>query len=99
MPTVPQTLERLYLRNFGDQKIWNDSSILKSFVEEHNRMVRFKLMTDNNGQLYDSLFRNIKCCYIPDKATPDNNTRGRAQDVHNHFQELRSQIKEAAREE
>jgi hypothetical protein len=93
-----ETLERLYLRSFGDQKLWDDSPVLKSFVEEHNLLVRPELVIQDNDQLYDALFQKIRCCYIPDKGlhsvAPE-----RAQEVFNHFKALRHQITIAAEEE
>jgi hypothetical protein len=93
-----ETLERLYLRNFGDQKLWDDSPVLKSFVEEHNLLVRPELVIQDNEQLYDALFQKIRCCYIPDKGL-HGVSPGRAQEVFKHFKALRHQIKIAAEEE
>jgi hypothetical protein len=65
-----ETLERLYLRNFGDQKLWDEgnSLILQGFVEEHHRLVCPELVIQDNDQLYDALFQRITCCYILDKG-------------------------------
>jgi hypothetical protein len=95
-----ETLERLYLRNFGDQKLWDEgnSPILQGFVEEHNRLVCPELVIQDNDQLYDALFQRITCCYIPDKGLQEVSPE-RAQDVFNHCQALRDQIKIAAKEE
>jgi hypothetical protein len=93
-----ETLERLYLRNFGDQKLWADSPILKSFVEEHNLLVRPELIIQDNEQLYNALFQKIRCCYIPDKGLHGVSPE-RAQEVYKHFNALRDQIKIAADEE
>lgn len=92
-----EALEKSYLRNFGDQKLWEDSEILKTFVEEHNTLVRQELVIDDNDKLYNALFQKIKCCYIPDTGidvTPE-----RAQAVYDHCKALREQIKNAADEE
>jgi len=93
-----ETLERLYLRSFGDQKLWDDSPILKSFVDEHNLLVRPELVIQDNEQLYNALFQKIRCCYIPDKGLQGVSPE-RAQDVFDHFKALRDQIKIAAEEE
>jgi len=93
-----RTLERLYLRNFGDQRLWEDSPILKSFVQEHNLLVQPELIIQDNEQLYNALFHKIRCCYIPDKGlhgvTPE-----RAHEVYSHFKALRDHIKAAADQE
>jgi hypothetical protein len=93
-----ETLEGLYLRNFGDQKLWADSPVLKSFVEEHNLLVRPELIIQDNEQLYNALFQKIRCCYIPDKGVHGVSPE-RAQEVFTHFKALRDQIKVAAEEE
>jgi hypothetical protein len=93
-----EVLERLYLRNFGDQKLWAKSPILKSFVEDHNRVVRHELRIGDNEQLYNALFQKIKCCYIPDKDASDASAE-RAREVYNHVTVLRDQIEYAAEEE
>lgn len=79
-----ETLERLYLRNFGGQKLWADSPILKSFVEAHNRLVNPEKAIEDNEHLYNALFQKIKCCYIPDKGLVDVASE-RAQEVYKPF--------------
>jgi hypothetical protein len=94
----PETLERLYLRNFGGQKLWTDSPILSSFVEEHNVLASPELIIQDNDGLYNALFQKIKCCFIPDRGLHGVFPKS-AQDMYQHFNALRNHIKVAAEEE
>jgi hypothetical protein len=60
-------LKRILLGGI-QQKLWEDSPILASFKEKHDK--RSKLTQDcihSNEQLFGALFQQTKVCYIPQK--------------------------------
>jgi hypothetical protein len=91
-------LKTLYLYSEPDKFLWEDSPILKEFVEDYNKkpetIARYDLRINTNDQLYNALFNKITCCYIPNKV----NVKGRPQELYIQYRALRSLIESSVRD-
>lgn len=89
-----EKLKKLYLG--GHPKLWEDSDILRDFVKDYNskpdRPFVYRITT--NERLYNALFSNIVCCYVPNKKS----IQGRPQELFKQYQRLRDTIEESVRE-
>jgi hypothetical protein len=93
-----EKLETLFLRNYGDKLLWEQSEILNDFVTKHNQTAGVGKRIQDNDQLYKALFHNIQCCFIPDKGQADA-ASSRAEMVFEHLKQLRAKIITAVNEE
>ena len=93
-----ERLKTLYLYSEPDKFLWEDSPILKEFVEDYNKkpetIARYDLRINTNDQLYNALFNKITCCYIPNKV----NVKGRPQELYIQYRALRSLIESSVRD-
>ncbi|KAH7419435.1 hypothetical protein BKA64DRAFT_699467 [Cadophora sp. MPI-SDFR-AT-0126] len=94
-----ESLKQKYLYSFGTEKLWADSTILNSFVEDHNRFVHPHSAIWDNDQLYKALFQDIKCCYVPHKGLDSNASPERSTDMFEHLKALRKQIEYSVNDE
>lgn len=79
--------------------LWKNSAVLRKFVDKHNKLVKPEERIEDNRKLYSVLFHRIHCCYIADRGKDASISLERAQLIYQHFQNLRRQIQEAAKEE
>jgi hypothetical protein len=90
-----EDLGRRYLYSDPDKHLWEESTILKEFVEDYNNTVaRYDLRITSNDRLYRALFTKITCCYIPNKVK----VKGRPQELYKQYRALRSLIESSVRE-
>lgn len=69
------------------KSLWDDSEILRKFVEKHNvNASRILGAIKTNEDLFNLFFHNISACYIPDTA------RAPADEVFAQYRRLRGQI-------
>jgi hypothetical protein len=86
-------LEEIYLR--GHPNLWDDSPILREFVEGYNRKEeRFELRITSNRRLYEVLFKKIRCCYIPRAKE----VMGQSHELFEQYKELRSVVELSVRD-
>lgn len=83
-------LRELYLSNHPP--LWKDSPILNEFVEEYNEK-RYDDQVEDNEKLYDLLFKNIVCCYIPNK----DKVKGKPQELFDQYEVLRDAVESSVR--
>jgi hypothetical protein len=92
-----EKLKRLYLYSHKNL-LWEDSAILKEFVDDYNSkpetMERYDLRITNNDSLYKALFNNITCCYIPNKGK----VKGRPGELYGQYRALRDLIESSVRD-
>jgi hypothetical protein len=93
-----EELKKLYLFSDPDKLLWEDSPILKEFVEDYNNkpetVARYDLRITTNERLYKALFNKITCCYIPNKVK----VKGRPQELYKQYRALRALIESSVRE-
>jgi hypothetical protein len=88
--------ENLYLRYLlGHKNLWEESSILKEFVDQYNEKEEtYRRRIDSNQRLYEVLFTRIVCCYIPRESKLRNSPRT----LFGRYRALRDQIEASVRE-
>jgi hypothetical protein len=93
-----EELKRLYLYSDPEKPFWEDSPILKDFVDDYNNkpetLARYDLRITSNDRLYKALFSKITCCYIPNKV----NVKGRPQELYRQYRTLRALIESSVRD-
>ncbi|KAN0096064.1 hypothetical protein V8E51_014869 [Hyaloscypha variabilis] len=93
-----EELRKLYLYSDPDKLLWEDSPILKAFVEAYNNkpetVARYDLRITTNDRLYNALFHKITCCYIPNKVK----VKGRPQELYKQYRALRAIIESSVRD-
>jgi hypothetical protein len=92
-----EKLRKLYL--YSHKKLlWEDSTILKRFVDDYNQqpetIARYDLKITNNDRLYRALFNKITCCYIPNKVK----VKGKPDELHRQYRVLRNLIESSVRD-
>jgi len=88
-----ENLEEAYLRDHPN--LWEDSPILQEFVEGYNRKEeKFDRRITNNQRLYEVLFHNITCCYIPHAKE----VMGQSHELFDQYKSLRNLIELSVRD-
>jgi hypothetical protein len=86
-------LEESYLR--GHPKLWEDSLVLREFVEGYNRKEeKFDRRITSNRRLYEVLFHKITCCYIPHAKE----VMGQSHELFDQYKSLRTLIELSVRD-
>jgi hypothetical protein len=92
-----ENLKRQYLYSHN-KLLWEDSAILKEFVNNYNNLPetigRYDLKITNNDRLYKTLFNKITGCYIPNKVK----VIGKPQELYQQYSALRDLIESSVRE-
>jgi hypothetical protein len=93
-----EELRRLYLYSEPEKLRWEDSPILKEFVDDYNNkpetVARYDLRITTNDRLYKALFNKITCCYIPNKVK----VKGKPQELYKQYRALRALIESSVRD-
>jgi len=88
-----EMLEETYL--LGHPKLWEDSSVLREFVEGYNRKEeKFNRRITSNRRLYEVLFHKITCCYIPHAKE----VMGQSHELFDQYKSLRILIELSVRD-
>jgi hypothetical protein len=88
-----ENLKEVYLR--FNTMLWEDSPILKEFIEGYNRKEeKFDRQITSNRRLYEVLFYEIKCCYIPHSKE----VMGQSRELFAQYKSLRSLIELSVRD-
>ncbi|KAJ2902705.1 uncharacterized protein MKZ38_000215 [Zalerion maritima] len=88
-----EKLEDLYLNQHS--KHWEESKVLKDFVRKYNvQEKRPHCRIDTNRRLYNVLFKQITCCYIPNEM----NIKGRWKELYDQYDNLRLMIETSVKE-
>jgi len=88
-------LKRLYLDNDDYPKLWEESSILRDFVNEYNgkKDRSFIDRITSNERFYKALFNEITCCYVPHRGK----VKGNPQELFLQYRRLRGTIEDSVR--